>query len=97
YNRDAELVEILDDSFVVKDKLTFSIVDKMTRKHIIDIKCTLIVRYKHENGISEEMFEVFKDYNVPINTWPYFREFVSSSIARMGLPPFPLPAIHTVE
>ena len=87
-----ELKEIHDDYFVVHHKLGFSVVEVSSRKLVIDVKCCIVVVYNHADGITKEMFEPFGDFNVPVNTWPYFREFVNSATTRLGLPPFTLPA-----
>ena len=97
YKRNPELIEIHKDYFVVRDKLVFSVIEVSSRKHIIDVECCLIVVYDHEDGITEEMFELFRDFNVPVNTWPYFREFVGSATTRMGMPAFTLPAWNTAR
>ncbi len=49
------------------------------------------VTYNSQAPMTEELFKRFKDSNLPINTWPYFREFVHSIISRMGWPPFIAP------
>ncbi|WP_157205831.1 hypothetical protein [Calidithermus timidus] len=36
-------------------------------------------------------FEVFKEINLPINMWPFAREFIHNTMARMDWPPFTLP------
>ena len=97
YERTPELVETHEGNFVVRDKLVFSVIETSSRKHIVDIKCCLLVVYRHKDGIAKEMFKPFGDFNVPVNTWPYFREFVNSAITRMGLPTFTLPAWNTVK
>ena len=34
----------------------------------------------------EELLEIFKKKNIPLNCWPYAREFISSMTLRMGFP-----------
>jgi hypothetical protein len=36
-------------------------------------------------------FEVFREINLPINMWPFAREYIHNSMARMDWPPFTLP------
>jgi hypothetical protein len=36
-------------------------------------------------------FEVFKEINLPINMWPFAREYIHNAMARMDWPPFTLP------
>jgi len=55
------------------------------------IAVTFCVTYKSEMPMTEELFEGFKNQNLPLNTWPYFREFVHNAVLRMGWPPFIAP------
>jgi hypothetical protein len=43
--------------------------------------------------MTSAIFEVFKSVNLPVNTWPFLREFVSTALGRMGWQPFTLPAL----
>lgn len=36
-------------------------------------------------------FNIFKDVNLPINMWPFVREYIYNSMSRMDWPPFTLP------
>lgn len=46
-----------------------------------------------EVEISKEFYDIFKKINLPINSWPYFREFVQSMTQRMNIPPLTLPFV----
>jgi hypothetical protein len=46
------------------------------------------------SGLEPEHFEAFAQLNGVFNAWPFFREFLQSSVVRMGLPPFTLPVLH---
>lgn len=43
--------------------------------------------------MTDSLFEVFSDVNLPINSWPFFREYFYASLARMGWAPLTLPAL----
>jgi len=60
-------------------------------------KITIIfcVTYNSKIPMTEELFERFKSQNLPLNTWPYFREFVHNAVLRMGWPPFIAPTFVT--
>ena len=96
-SRRAEILEKKQFSFRVRDKLSFAVIDPNSRKHLIDIKASLLVEYSSNQEISEEIFEIFREVNVPVNTWPYFREFVHNCLVKMGYPRLVLPAWHTVK
>lgn len=51
-----------------------------------EIKCTYAAEYESEMPMTKDLFTVFKELNLPLNTWPYIREFVHGTTNRMGLP-----------
>ncbi|WP_028575039.1 protein-export chaperone SecB [Desulfonatronovibrio hydrogenovorans] len=46
-------------------------------------------------GFDEDFFEIYKEINLPVNIWPYFREFIANTSYRMGMPPMTLPFYKT--
>lgn len=62
---------------------------------LLTIECEFDAVYRVSKPMTEAYFEVFKKTSLPLNTWPYWREFVHSSFARMGLPPYFLPVYRT--
>ena len=42
-------------------------------------------------NLSDGLLQGFADLNAVFNAWPYWREFVQSSLTRMSLPPVVLP------
>ena len=66
---------------------------------IIEITCTLESRYDITDPDFEpsaEQLEAFRQGNAVFNTWPFFREFVQSSVTRMGSPAPPVPFLRLV-
>lgn len=59
------------------------------------IKVVFCVTYESETPMNDDYFEIFKTRNLPLNTWPYFREYIHNSLSRMGWPPFIAPAFVT--
>jgi len=57
------------------------------------IICTFKLRYSSKMTLKEDFIEIFKERNVPVNTWPYFREFVQNMTQRMNIPPLTLPLL----
>ncbi|MBM3322758.1 hypothetical protein FJY69_04715 [candidate division WOR-3 bacterium] len=60
---------------------------------LVVIECEFAVTYQTAKPMAAAYFDVFKRTSLPLNTWPYWREFVHSTFARMGLPPFILPSV----
>jgi hypothetical protein len=80
-----------NNSVEVAHSYRLRVINKENKKIGIRIRCDIILLYSSKETFSELFFEIFKGINLPINTWPYFREYVSSSISRMNVPPLVLP------
>ena len=55
------------------------------------ISVAFLLNYSSKMPMNDELFSLFKRRQLPLNTWPYFREFVHSTCSRMGWPPFIAP------
>ncbi len=60
-----------------------------------EISVVLCLYYKSSVPISESLFEVFSNLNVPTHAWPYFREYIHQTVTRFGWPTFLLPPYKT--
>ena len=58
---------------------------------LVKIKCELVAVYHASVEVTPDLFDIFKDSTLILNTWPYMREFVQSCTLRAGLPPLVLP------
>lgn len=58
--------------------------DAEGRQTIAKVSMTFVATYRSEVAMTDEIFQTFKERNLPLNTWPYFREFAQGSFARMG-------------
>ena len=58
---------------------------------LVNMKCELVAVYNTSVEVTPELFNLFKDSTLILNTWPYLREFVQSCTVRAGLPPLVLP------
>lgn len=47
-----------------------------------------------DDAPDEDILKRFGDVNALVNAWPYWREFVQASLARMSLPTFILPVLR---
>lgn len=63
------------------------------KEFALKVTCSFGLKYSSEVDISEDFMEIFKVRNIPLNTWPYFREFVQSITQRMNIPPLTLPLL----
>ena len=60
---------------------------------MLEVECTFELGLRVATPMTKDYFAIFARVNLPVNTWPYFREFVHSMISRMGLPPVVLPLV----
>ncbi len=63
----------------------------------VSIRAKLEVEYVPQpdrGAIDKDEAEVFGRVNGIYNSWPYLREYVQSSLVRLGLPPFELPLLR---
>lgn len=62
-------------------------------RQFFKIECSFSLLFKSKDRMDDDFFEVFKEVNLPLNTWPYVREFVDNMTTRMHIPPLTLPLI----
>ena len=65
----------------------------------VSIKATFEIIYKAKElkSLTKKNFDAFGQTNGVYNAWPYWREFVQNTIARMGLPPLTIPVFRLVD
>lgn len=76
--------EKAEGQFNVCHRYSVTIVDKETNEAKAKISVAFRVVYSSKMPISDDIFGTFKTRNLPLNTWPYFREFVHNTAMRMG-------------
>ena len=66
------------------------------REPLLVIECTWVLDYQLASGYrpTPEAVKAFKEGNAVFNCWPYFREYVQSTVSRMDLPPLTLPLLR---
>jgi len=94
---DAAEYKIYDWGFRARHRYDLTIKQGESEKVYVKISCTFVTDYRSEQPITDELFDIFKKVNLPLNTWPYFREFVQSSTVRIGLPPLVLPVFQVLR
>lgn len=83
--------ENMEEQFNVFHRYNMTIWDKETKEDKAKISVTFLVSYSSKIPISDDLFTIFKVRNLPLNTWPYLREFVHNTTMRIGWPPFVAP------
>jgi len=82
-----------DSEVMVEQTYTLKAKDKGKKKTYLTIECTFNVLFSTKHPITDEFFDIYKDTSLPLNTWPFFREFVNNMTARMNIPPLTLPLL----
>ncbi len=88
--------QILGDNFVrVFQNYTLKIADKSNKEdEFVSIETTFLMDFQTGGPIDDEIFELFSQSTVLIDSWPYFREIVQNALIRMGLAPVIIPPIQ---
>ncbi|MHB1559967.1 MAG: hypothetical protein ACYC61_21155 [Isosphaeraceae bacterium] len=62
----------------------------------LSIQAKFVISYSLDklDDLNQENVEAFAGTNAVYNVWPYWREFVQSTVARMGLPPLTIPVFR---
>lgn len=71
----------------------YRLVYRLEDKEIGVILVGFGLEYEVDTPIDDELWEVFSDNNLPVNAWPFLREYVSTTLGRMGWTPLFLPAL----
>ena len=64
----------------------------------VTVKCTLEASYSLAKNYSPEtdVVHAFHSANAVFNSWPFFREYVQSTVLRMNMPAPPVPLLRLV-
>ena len=89
--KDTAKFEMEGKKFIIFHRYDVRVKDTPTKEIKAKVSVTFCVSYESKISMTEELFEPFKVRNLPINTWPYFREYVHDVLGRMGWPPFIMP------
>lgn len=75
----------------IEDNYILTIRRKGQHQTDIKMECCFVLLFDTQEKMTDDVFEIFSTINLPLNTYPYFREFVHSFTSRLGLPSLVLP------
>lgn len=87
--------EEIEDGFVAHHILILSGVPKAEADLAVRIQAEYALTYGSSTPMTPALFMPFKQLNLPVQTWPYFREFVQTALARLEWPKVTLPTLHS--
>lgn len=84
-----------DNRVKVTQKYNLRVVDREREKEFpLKMSCVFSLTFTTEIPFTKKFFDVFRRLNLPLNSWPYFREFVQNMTQRMNIPPLTLPFVR---
>lgn len=83
-----------EDGFLARQVGRFTGRDTGGNEAVV-IEAEFELRYTADRQMTDSLFEVFQRLNLPVNVWPYLREFFQQSTLRAGWPGFVLPAFQS--
>lgn len=60
---------------------------------LAEIEAVFGLDFASSEAMSEPVFSIFRDINLPVNSWPYLRELVATTMGRMGWVATTLPTL----
>lgn len=67
--------------------------DKTSKSKCLSMSVSYGVLLHSQQNFTKSFFEVYEKTSLPLNVWPFVREFVNSMTARMNIPPLTLPLL----
>jgi len=64
-----------------------------SKKIGFNMKASYSAVFKSSEDISDDFFEIYKEYGLSINVWPFFRELVANTTRRMNINSMTLPLL----
>lgn len=86
--------DLLDENTVIFTHNFLLVGTKKNKKDFaLKIQCSFDVKFTSEIPLLTDFLDIYSKFNLHLNTWPYFREFVQSITQRMGIPPLTMPLL----
>jgi hypothetical protein len=77
------------EGFVAEARLSLSFLKE--NEEVGNVTCAYCLHYDSNVRLTDELFDEFSKFNVPVNAWPFLRELVMNTTQRFGWPGFILP------
>jgi hypothetical protein len=87
--------EVTEDGFRASLPFSYRFLEKDAEEPFGAISCEYVAEYRSSVVLTDDLFQVFRDMNLPTNLWPYVREHIHTTMLKMGLPPLVLKTMKT--
>ncbi|CAN5493092.1 hypothetical protein BH24DEI1_BH24DEI1_09510 [soil metagenome] len=85
----------LEDGFSASFTFHAVLLEEDIEQPFGEIDVTFTAEYSSERKMTKKIFEVFEELNLPLNLYPYVREYVHAATSRMGMPSLILPTFKS--
>jgi len=77
----------------INTHFSFKLISEQEKIEVIALQCVMEAEYVLAEGFqpTPEQIEAFREGPAIFNCWPFFREYVQSTVMRMNYPPPPIP------
>ena len=82
-----------DNRININYKYSLSASPKVEKVKLLNIQAEYLIVLKSKEKFSDDFYDIYKQLSLPINIWPFFREFVNNMTSRMNIPPLTLPLL----
>lgn len=65
--------------------------DKRSKSEFLNVSVTYCLVLHSKERFTKNFFEFYEKTSLPLDVWPFVREFLNSMTARMNIPPLNLP------
>jgi preprotein translocase subunit SecB len=86
-----ELSDVGDGFFNTTSTFQLTVPGHKAGKSVLTIECVFRGHFHVQGKAVRELAQRFTDSELELVVWPYFRQFVSDTTARMSIPPITLP------
>lgn len=88
-------VQEVPSALIIRIPFAVAIAPREAQAALVEVQVEFVLEYSLDslppNDMRPDLFEAFAKVNGVYNAWPYLREVVQNTIARMAIPPVVLP------
>ena len=82
-------VKIVENVAIIEHQYSIKVASGGTDN--FELSATFVLKYELKKTLPEEFYEIYKSVSLPVHSYPFFRELVSSMVTRAGLPKLIMP------
>ncbi len=87
---------ISDEKATIHHTYTLDVKGEKNGTKTLKITATYLLEFSSSKRLSNDFFEVYNNVSLHTTIWPFFRELVSNSTARLNIPPLTIPLLKSL-